>query len=75
MMDLKDLAIFQQKLLHGYSREGRDLPWRHTQDPYRILVSEIMLQQTPVERIIPKYQQWLQRYPTFDARALLQERF
>lgn len=49
-----------------YRRHGRrSLPWRHTQNPYRILVSEIMLQQTQVERVIPKYQSFLKRFPTF----------
>jgi A/G-specific adenine glycosylase len=45
------------------------LPWRNTRDPYRILVSEIMLQQTQVDRVLPKYHEWLERYPTLDALA------
>jgi A/G-specific adenine glycosylase len=45
------------------------LPWRETRDPYRILVSEIMLQQTQVDRVLPKYEEWLSRYPSFDALA------
>src|SRR4029453_16200922 len=47
-----------------YARRRRPLPWRETRDPYRILVSEIMLQQTQVERVIPKYHEFLDRYPT-----------
>ena len=56
-------------LLAWYSRFGRDLPWRHTTDPYAILVSEIMLQQTQVERVVPRYLEWLERWPTAEALA------
>jgi A/G-specific adenine glycosylase len=55
---------FQGQLFAWYSRHGRNLPWRETRDPYRILVSEIMLQQTQVERVVPKYHEFLGRYPT-----------
>ena len=55
---------FQRRLLPWYRRHRRDLPWRKTRDPYRILVSEIMLQQTQVDRVIPKYHEFLDRYPT-----------
>lgn len=55
---------FQQRLLDWYGRHGRNLPWRHTSDAYKILVSEIMLQQTQVERVLPKYEEFLQKYPT-----------
>ena len=48
---------------------GRDLPWRHTTDPYAILVSEVMLQQTQVERVIPRWLAWLERWPTPAALA------
>ena len=60
---------FQRRLLGWYRRNRRDLPWRRTTDPYRILVSEIMLQQTQVDRVIPKYHEFLSRYPTFEALA------
>jgi len=60
---------FQRRLLAWYARHGRDLPWRRTRAPYRVLVSEIMLQQTQVERVIPKYRQFLRRYPTLRALA------
>src|SRR5204862_5522544 len=57
-------------LLLGWSAEhGRDLPWRRTRDPYAILVSEVMLQQTQVERVIPRYLAWLERWPTASALA------
>ena len=60
---------FRRRLLAWYKRHGRALPWRETRDPYRILVSEIMLQQTQVERVLPKYHEWLDRYPTLEALA------
>ena len=49
---------FQRQLLKWYAIYGRDLPWRNTSDPYHILVSEVMLQQTQVDRVIPKYHQF-----------------
>jgi A/G-specific adenine glycosylase len=60
---------FRGRLLSWYERHGRRLPWRETDDPYHILVSEVMLQQTQVDRVLPKYQEWLERYPTLDALA------
>ena len=60
---------FRTRLLAWYRVHGRDLPWRRTQDPYRVLVSEIMLQQTQVERVLPKYEEWLSKYPSFEALA------
>jgi A/G-specific adenine glycosylase len=52
-----------------FSQNGRDLPWRRTRDPYAILVSEVMLQQTQVERVVPRYLTWLERWPTVDSLA------
>jgi A/G-specific adenine glycosylase len=60
---------FRARLLTWYGRHGRDLPWRKTADPYHILVSEIMLQQTQVDRVLPKYAEWLDKYPSLDALA------
>jgi A/G-specific adenine glycosylase len=56
-------------LLSWYRRERRDLPWRRTRDPYAILVSEVMLQQTQVTRVIPRYEAWLARWPTVASLA------
>jgi A/G-specific adenine glycosylase len=56
-------------LLDWYQEHGRDLPWRRTHDPYAILVSEVMLQQTQVERVVPRYVAWLERWPTVEALA------
>lgn len=52
-----------------FSRFGRDLPWRQTRDPYAVLVSEVMLQQTQVERVVPRYLAWLERWPTVESLA------
>jgi A/G-specific adenine glycosylase len=64
-----DRRRFRQRLLAWYGRHGRDLPWRKTSDPYHILVSEIMLQQTQVDRVLPKYAEWLAKYPSMHALA------
>jgi A/G-specific adenine glycosylase len=60
---------FRRQLLSWYRRHGRSLPWRETDDPYHILVSEVMLQQTQVDRVLPKYHEWLDRYPSLEALA------
>src|SRR5918999_368237 len=60
---------FRHQLLTWYRRHGRDLPWRKTRDPYHILVSEFMLQQTQVDRVLPKYEEWLEKYPSFEVLA------
>ncbi len=60
---------FQRRLLRWYARNRRDLPWRKTSDPYKILVSEVMLQQTQVDRVIPKYREFLRKYPSIQRLA------
>ena len=59
----------ERMLLTWFSQNGRDLPWRRTRDPYAILVSEVMLQQTRVERVVTRYLEWLERWPTVDTLA------
>jgi A/G-specific adenine glycosylase len=59
----------EELLQTWFRRNGRDLPWRRTRDPYAILVSEVMLQQTQVERVVPRYLAWLERWPSADALA------
>jgi A/G-specific adenine glycosylase len=56
-------------LLAWFRENGRDLPWRRTRDPYAILVSEVMLQQTQVERVVPRWHAWLAKWPTAEALA------
>src|SRR5262245_65939098 len=60
---------FRRRLLAWYRQNGRSLPWRETRDPYRILVSEIMLKQTQVDRVQPKYHEWIERYPRLEDLA------
>ena len=59
----------EELLLAWFSENGRDLSWRKTRDPYAILVSEVMAQQTQVERVVPRWQRWLERWPTVEALA------
>ena len=59
--------LLRQSVLRWYRRSGRDLPWRRTRDPYRVLVSEVMLQQTQVSRVLPAYRRFLRRFPTLRA--------
>lgn len=68
-----NLRAVQSAILRFYRSYARDLPWRRTKSPYRILVSEVMLQQTQVDRVIPKYRLFLLRFPTL--RALARARF
>jgi A/G-specific adenine glycosylase len=65
----REKQAFRRRLLAWYDRNGRDLPWRFAKDPYQILVSEIMLQQTQVDRVLPKYHEWLERFPSFESLA------
>jgi A/G-specific adenine glycosylase len=58
-----------EQLLAWFETHGRDLPWRRTRDPYAILVSEVMLQQTQAARVVPRYLAWLERWPTVNALA------
>ncbi|HET7808029.1 MAG TPA: A/G-specific adenine glycosylase, partial [Gaiellaceae bacterium] len=59
----------RELLLAWFREHGRDLPWRRTRDPYAILVSEVMLQQTQAARVVPRWQAWLERWPSAEALA------
>jgi A/G-specific adenine glycosylase len=63
------IQSFQNEILAWYAVNKRDLPWRQDRDPYHILLSELMLQQTQVSRVIPKYKQWLAAFPSLEALA------
>jgi len=65
----KKITAFQKKILSFYAKHKRDLPWRKTKDPYKILVSEVMLQQTQVDRVIPFFLRWLKNFPTVEDLA------
>jgi len=67
--DLRHVVEFRRRLLRWFRRHGRDLPWRRTRDPYHVLVSEFMLQQTQVARVEAYYHRFLARYPTVEALA------
>jgi A/G-specific adenine glycosylase len=67
--DSRTLARVEGLLSAWFAEHGRDLPWRHTRDPYAILVSEVMLQQTQVDRVVPRYVAWLERWPTVELLA------
>ena len=60
---------FRERLLKWYAQHARDLPWRKTSNPYKILVSEIMLKQSQVDRVLPKYHEWMTEYPTIEELA------
>ncbi|HEV7807056.1 MAG TPA: A/G-specific adenine glycosylase [Solirubrobacteraceae bacterium] len=64
-----DLSALHDAVLGWYDANGRDLPWRRTRDPYAILVSEVMAQQTQVARVLERYARWLARWPTAQALA------
>ena len=72
-LEPNQLVHFQRTLLSWYDRSRRDLPWRNSRDPYRIWVSEIMLQQTRVAAVLPKYQQFLARFPSVEKLASARE--
>jgi A/G-specific adenine glycosylase len=59
----------EARILAWFSDHGRDLPWRRTRDPYCVLVSEVMLQQTQVPRVVPRYLAWIERWPSAEALA------
>jgi A/G-specific adenine glycosylase len=61
--------LMREALLEWFAVNGRDLPWRRTRDPYAILVSEVMLQQTQVDRVVPRYLAWVERWPMVEAIA------
>jgi len=74
-LTFEQVSAFQATIYRYYSQSGRDLPWRKTENPYHILVSEIMLQQTQVERVMQKYGQFISVFPDFQslARAALKD--
>ncbi len=64
-----DMSVSSRKLMRWYDRHGRDLPWRNTHNPYKILVSEMMLQQTQVDRVVLFYRRWLKQFPNWNSLA------
>lgn len=68
-LNQNDITEFQKTILQNYHESGRTFPWRETSNPYEILVSEIMLQQTQTDRVVPKYLNWLSVFPTIETLA------
>ena len=73
MKDYPYICEFKSNLVEWFLREKRDLPWRHTKDPYKIWVSEVMLQQTRVDTVIPYYNRFIEVYPTLQHLAAAPE--
>jgi A/G-specific adenine glycosylase len=71
---MRRTRVLQESLLQWFAHHRRDLPWRRTKNPYRILVSEVMLQQTQVPRVVPKYEAFLKRFPSISVLARAQQR-
>jgi A/G-specific adenine glycosylase len=69
MVSVEQVRIFQQTVYDNYKAYGRDLPWRKTNDPYKILVSEVMLQQTQVPRVMEKYGEFVRAFPDIHSLA------
>lgn len=69
MLSEQQILSFQSKILDWYAVNQRDFPWRKTRDPYAIFISEVMSQQTQINRVLAKYQEWLQSFPTVTALA------
>jgi A/G-specific adenine glycosylase len=69
MIRARSLPTLRRKLLAWFERYRRDLPWRGTNDAYRVWLSEVMLQQTRVAAVIPYYERFLERFPTLEALA------
>jgi A/G-specific adenine glycosylase len=69
MMPARYVPAVEDLLLAWFAAHGRDLPWRRMRDPYAILVSEVMSQQTQIERVVPRWRRWLERWPTVEALA------
>src|SRR5439155_12707159 len=64
-----ELIRFRARLVRWFKKYGRDLPWRRTRDPYAVLVSEVMLQQTQVATVIPYFTRWMEKFPGIAALA------
>ena len=73
MIQSNRIKTLQSRLLNWYKKVKRDMPWRKSRDPYRILVSEFMLQQTQVKTVIPYYEKWINSYPTVKKLAAASE--
>lgn len=69
MRSVAEISQFQKEILSWYAKNKRDLPWRKSHDPYHIIVSEVMSQQTQLSRVVPKFELWMKRFPTLQSLA------
>jgi A/G-specific adenine glycosylase len=67
--DPSEILALQRRVFAWFAENRRDLPWRRTDDPYAVLVSEVMLQQTQVSRVVTRFEEWMERYPTLESLA------
>jgi A/G-specific adenine glycosylase len=65
----KDISIFRKRIINWYRKNGRVYPWRETHDPFRILISEMMLRRTKADQVVPVYEQFFREYPDVDSLA------
>lgn len=71
--DRKDINIFRRKIIKWYKKNGRAYPWRETDDPFRILIAEMMLRRTKADQVVPVYERFLKEYPDVDSLALAKQ--
>jgi A/G-specific adenine glycosylase len=69
----KDISIFRRKIIGWYKKNGRAYPWRETDDPFRILIAEIMLRRTKADQVVPVYEHFLKEYPDVDSLAVAKQ--
>ena len=69
----KDISICRTKIIGWYKKNGRAYPWRETDDPFRILIAEMMLRRTKADQVVPVYEQFLKEYPDVDSLAVAKE--
>jgi len=69
----KDISIFRRKIIGWYKKNGRAYPWRETDDPFRILIAEMMLRRTKADQVVPVYEHFLKEYPDIDSLAVAKQ--
>ena len=71
--DRKDISIFRRKIIKWFKKNGRAYPWRETDDPFRILIAEMMLRRTKADQVVPVYERFLKEYPDVDSLAVAKQ--
>jgi len=70
----KDISIFRRKIVEWYKKTGRTYPWRETDDPFRILIAEMMLRRTKADQVVPVYERFLKEFPDIDSLASAEQK-